>query len=101
MLAIVLRPGLEPFCTYAHAAASSAGDGASQNGWLYVMAAPQYAMAHGIRFQDLPKLREGPVIPEVMEQPQGAIESRLHSGSAGRLHVRFPNTFGAVAVLGE
>jgi hypothetical protein len=36
-----------------------------------------------------------------MEKSQGAIERGLHTGSAGRLHVRFPNTFRAVAVLGE
>jgi hypothetical protein len=35
-----------PFCTNAQAAASSALDGGSQKGWLYVMAAPQYAIAH-------------------------------------------------------
>ena len=55
----------------------------------------------GIRLLDLLKLRQGARVPEVVEQSQGAIEPGLHSGSAGRLHVCFADTFGAVAVLCE
>ena len=50
---------------------------------------------------DLLKLREGPRVPEVVEQRQGAIEPGLHGWSAGRLHVCLADAFGAVAVLCE
>src|SRR6266705_3368417 len=39
------RLAASPFCTSAQAADSSALVGGSQNGWLYVIAAPQYAIA--------------------------------------------------------
>jgi hypothetical protein len=34
-----------------------------------------------------------------VEKSQGAVERRLQSGCAGNLHVRLPDTFGAVPVL--
>ena len=61
--------------------------------------APVGHRAFGIRFLDLLKLRERSRVPEVVEKCQRAIEAGLHSGGAGRLHVRRSDAFGAVPVL--
>src|SRR3954468_18201696 len=63
--------------------------------------APVGHRTFGVRLLDLLKLREGSRVPEVVEKNQSAIEAGLHGWSAGRLHMRSANTFGAVAVLCE